>query len=295
MARPLRVEFPGALYHVMARGNARQSIVADDSDRRRLLATVGEVVEKHNVLCHAYCLMNNHYHLLLETPDGNLSHAMRDIGGRYTQQFNRRHRRVGHLFQGRYKAILVEKESFLLELARYIVLNPVRSGLCRSAGMYPWSSYRATVGRTNVPRWLTIDSVLGRFGEIQHASQRRYAAFVGANRGVDRALQPEQSQVLLGRPEFIERMADHLHRHRRDTDIPRAQRFADRPSLAGLFGDTPLSRSARNARIVQACNRHGYRQREVARFLGLGEATISIVLKKAKTKDLTPAVTPAGR
>ena len=126
MARPLRIEYPGAVYHVTSRGNARKKIFLDDIDRDEFLATLGWVVERFGWGCHAYCLMDNHFHLLIETPKPNLSLGMRQLNGVYTQRFNRRHKRVGHLFQGRFKAILVERDSYLLELARYIVLNPVR-------------------------------------------------------------------------------------------------------------------------------------------------------------------------
>jgi REP-associated tyrosine transposase len=126
MARPLRLEFPGAIYHLTGRGNARQKIFFADPDRELFLDTFGGVVSRYGWICHAYCLMANHYHLLVETPKANLSLGMRQLNGVYTQAFNRRHKRVGHLFQGRFKAILVEKESYLLELCRYIVLNPVR-------------------------------------------------------------------------------------------------------------------------------------------------------------------------
>ena len=164
MARPLRLEFAGALYHVTSRGDRREDIYEDDEDRVAFLNVLASVARRFNWLVHAYCLMSNHYHLLIETPDGNLSQGMRQLNGVYTQYSNRRHRRVGHLFQGRYKAILVQKESYLLEVACYIVLNPVRAGMVRSAGDWPWSSYRATAGREAIPEWLTTDWVLSAFG-----------------------------------------------------------------------------------------------------------------------------------
>jgi len=135
MARPLRLEFPGALYHVTARGNARQAIVLDDRDRALFLVCLGEVVLRFGWICHAYCLMDNHYHLLIETPEGNVSRGMRQLNGVFTQRMNRCHNRVGHLFQGRFKAIVVERESYLLELCRYIVLNPIRAGMARNWGV----------------------------------------------------------------------------------------------------------------------------------------------------------------
>ena len=146
MARPLRIEYPGAVYHVTSRGNARQDIYLDDKDRLRFLKIVQQVIDRFNWLCHAYCLMGNHYHLLIETVDPTLSRGMRHLNGVYTQTFNRRHQRVGHVFQGRFKAILVERDAYLLQLSRYVVMNPVRAKMVRAAKDWPWSSYRVTAG-----------------------------------------------------------------------------------------------------------------------------------------------------
>jgi len=137
MARPLRIEYEGALYHITTRGNARAAIFLADEDRNLFLKTLSEVPIRYGWICHAYCLMPNHYHLLVETPSPNLSRGMQLLNGIYTQEFNRQHKRSGHLFQGRFKAILVEKESHLLELARYIVLNPVRAGMVTSIDDWP--------------------------------------------------------------------------------------------------------------------------------------------------------------
>ena len=146
MARPIRIEFGGALYHVTARGDRRETIFEDDADRERFLELLGEVVALFNWQCHAYCLMGNHYHLVIGTPDGNLSKGMRQLNGVFTQWSNRRHRRTGHLFQGRFKAILVDADSYLLELTRYVVLNPVRAGMVKQPSDWPWSSFSAMVG-----------------------------------------------------------------------------------------------------------------------------------------------------
>lgn len=164
MARPLRIEFAGALYHITSRGNARENIYQDDVDRTVFLALLNRACSRHYWLCHAYCLMSNHYHLLIETNAATLSKGMKYLNGTYTQQYNRRHQRVGHVFQGRFKAILVEKDSYLLELARYIVLNPVRAQMVRAAKDWPWSSYRATAGLTNPHECLTTDWILSGFG-----------------------------------------------------------------------------------------------------------------------------------
>jgi len=163
MARPLRIEYHCAVYHITARGNARQAIYLDNDDRVKFIDTLAQTVKRFHWLCHAYCLMDNHYHLLIETPEGNLAEGMRHLNGVYTQAFNRHHQSCGHLFQGRYKAILVEKQSHLLELVRYVLLNPVRAGIVKRPDDYSWSSYRQTLGLEKVADFLTVDWILDNF------------------------------------------------------------------------------------------------------------------------------------
>jgi REP element-mobilizing transposase RayT len=163
MARPLRIEYPGAVYHITSRGNAREAIFLSDANRQTFLDTLAATIKKYNWLCHAFCLLDNHYHAIIETPDPNLSLGMRQLNGVYTQAFNRCHQRVGHVFQGRYKVILVEKDSHLLELCRYVVLNPVRAGMVTKPDEWKWSSYKSTAYVGKVPEYLTIDWVLGQF------------------------------------------------------------------------------------------------------------------------------------
>jgi len=177
MARPLRIEFPGALYHITSRGDGREDIYLDNNDRNNFLAVLDQVYERQNWRCHAYCLMTNHYHLLIETPEGNLSHGMRQLNGVYTQRFNRNHRRVGHVFQGRYKAILVEKESHLLELSRYIVLNPIRARMVHAAQDWVWSSYRSTAGLVACPSWLYVDWLLSAFSKRKSSAKGKKPCF----------------------------------------------------------------------------------------------------------------------
>jgi putative transposase len=186
MARPIRVEFAGAAYHVMARGNERRAIFVDDQDRRRFLETVGEMVERFGVRVHAYCLMLNHYHLLLETPDANLSRTVGWLQVTYTVRFNRRHRRSGHLFQGRFKAQVVEADTYAQGLVMYVHLNPVRSRrkgqplAAERAGelrQYRWSSHRAYAGWAKAPEWLSGQWL--RYwgtGAAAHAAYRRQMA-----------------------------------------------------------------------------------------------------------------------
>ncbi len=180
MARPLRLEFAGALYHITARGNERRAIFLGnaDDDRVAFLDTLGRTCERFNWICHAYCLMTNHYYLLIETPDANLSTGMRQLNGVYTQYVNRTHGRVGHLFQGRFKGILVEKDSYLLEFARYVVLNPVRAGLVSRPEEWPWSSYRATTGEQNASPFLETDWLLRAFADSRPQTVAGYRRFV---------------------------------------------------------------------------------------------------------------------
>lgn len=176
------MEFAGALYHVTSRGDGREDIYLDETDRQLFYRVLSEVCKQFNWLIHAECQMTNHYHLLMETPEPNLAQGMRQLNGVYTQRFDRRHQRVGHVFQGRYKAIIVQKETYLLELARYIVLNPVRARMVRAAKNWPWSSYRPTAGLAEPPTWLTTDWILSAFGRQRRMAVERYREFVAAGK-----------------------------------------------------------------------------------------------------------------
>ncbi|HZP93963.1 MAG TPA: transposase [Burkholderiales bacterium] len=284
MARPLRIEFPGALYHVTARGNARQDIFLDDEDRYLLLGVLERVVDRFHLLLHAYCLMDNHFHLVLETPEANLSKAMRQLNGVYTQAFNRRHGRVGHVLQGRFKAILVERESYLLELCRYVVLNPVRAKTTRKPDSYRWSSYRATAGLAPVPGFLTADWLLSQFGQQRPAAQRKYSAFVAQGLGQSSPWEQVQGQVLLGSERFVKRLQQALRDKHPLKEIPRRQRFASRPPLARLFGARTLaSLELRNEAIRQAHLEHGYSLSEIGRAVDLHYSTISRIVNREET------------
>ena len=275
MARPLRVEFSGAIYHLTSRGNARQKVFFTDADRELFLDTLSQVVSRYGWICHAYCLMANHYHLLVETPKANLSLGMRQLNGMYTQSFNRRHNRVGHLFQGRFKAILVEKESYLLELCRYIVLNPVRVKGKGEIGGWKWSSYRATAGLASVPEFLSTDWILEQFGKKRAKAQKQYRAFV--REGLEnRPWEELKGQIYLGSEAFIER---HSPGNQELKEIPRVQLKAVKPSLERIF-----AKSGKRA-IVQAYKEHGYRLQEIAAHLGVHYATVSRRLKQMEQQE----------
>lgn len=283
MARPFRIEYPGAVYHLTARGNARAAIFLDDEDRSQFLTILDDLVERYNWGCHGYCLMDNHYHLLIETPDGNLSSGMRQLGGIYTQRFNRRHDRTGHVFQGRYKSILVEKQSYLLELCRYLVLNPVRAGKVKNPGDYLWSSYLATAGRASKPRFLHIAWILDQFGNNRKTARRNYQEFVMAGIAEEAPWKNLQGQFLLGNEQFLKTLLPHLEQKREEKEIPRSSRFADRPSLRTLF-QYDVVNSLRDKAITQAHVQYGYSQQEIAVQAGLHYSTVSRIIQREKRK-----------
>lgn len=234
MARPLRLEFPGAVYHITARGNARQDIVADDIDRACFVELLGREVSQQGWHCYAWCLMDNHYHLLIETPEGNLVAGMRRLNQVYTQRFNRRHGRVGHVLQGRYKSILVDKQSYLLELCRYVVLNPVRASMVPSARSWRWSSYRATAALAEAPAWLNVDWVRGQFGRRRSTAIAAYRRFVREGVDAPAPWQELRGQIWLGDDRFRDRM-ERLVKDKNLEGVPRHQAEPARPDKESVL------------------------------------------------------------
>ena len=216
MARPIRLEFPNALYHVMSRGNGGENIFIEDADKLAFLGLFEELQARYDVICYAYCLMDNHYHLLIETPKANLSQVMRGLNGRYTKYFNKTFQRMGHVFQGRYKAIIVQKDSYLLELSRYIVLNPVRAGLINNPENYTWSSYCASIGQCVCPEWLFADNLLAAFHNQREEAIRLYQEYVSQGIG-----QPFSGKVMqqtyLGNEAFIDHVQKHISTEQSDS------------------------------------------------------------------------------
>ncbi len=280
MSRPLRIEYAGAVYHVTSRGNEKKSVFKTDRDRENFLNTLQHVNKRYNWICHAYCLMTNHYHLLIETPDGNLSLGMRQLNGVYTQLFNKSHGRIGHLFQGRFKSILIQKDSHLLEVCRYTVLNPVRARMVQSPEDWAWSSYLATAGKTKPHACLTTDWVLEQFSGKRGKAEKEYRQFVQWGIGEKSIWTDVRGQALLGEDDFVDKLVDHLKKHKNVPEIPRSQRFATRPSLEKIFSDCiQANKRKRDKMIVQAVEKHGYRQSEIARHLGLHAGTVSRLLR----------------
>jgi len=276
MARPLRIEFPGAIYHVTARGDHQGSIFEDDADRMTFLDILSEVVTRFNWVCHAYCLMDNHYHLMVETPEANLSKGMRHLNGVYTQASNRRHGLSGHLFQGRYKGILVDRDSYLLELARYVVLNPVRAGMVKDPADWPWSSYRAMIGDSPAPRWLTAETLLCQFSRQVTAARRRYRQFVEEGMDAAPVWSGLRQQIYLGNADFVERVQKRLRVQGDELSIPDTQRRGPPPSIEAIADETPN----RNQAIIKAYATGAYSYREIAEYFGIHLATVGRVVRK---------------
>lgn len=180
MARRLRLEVPGGIFHVTIRGVRRLPVFHDDSDRRIFLWLVGRSVRSHQWACFAFVLMTTHYHLLLQTPRPNLASGMQRLNSQYAQGFNRRHGFKGHVFEERYTSVHVQTDSHLLESFRYIVLNPVRAGLCHTAEEWAWSGYRATLGLASPPRFLAADWILGHYSADLQRARQLLRAFVAA-------------------------------------------------------------------------------------------------------------------
>jgi putative transposase len=279
MARPLRIEFAGAIYHVTARGNRRAKIYRDDLDKDGFLSIFGRVKERVGWQCHAYCLMDNHYHLLLETPQGRLSEGMRLLNGIYTQGYNRRHRKVGHLFQGRYKAILVEKEAYLLELARYVVLNPVRAGIVEEVAAWKYSSYRGTCGEEENP-WIESDWLLRCFGANRKTACETYREFVHLGIGQKNLWKELSAQIYLGSEDVIKKWKQQSASD--NAEIPRGQRLRRRPLEEIL---RQRNRTEEEQSYYEAHREEGYTQKEIASQLRCHYSTVSRRIKSHESKS----------
>jgi len=278
MARPLRIEYPGALYHVTSRGDRREDIFVDDADRQLWLAILATVHERMHWHCYAYCLMDNHYHLVIETPEANLAKGMRHLNGVYTQRYNRRHQRVGHVFQGRYKAIHIDRDNYLLEAARYVVLNPVRAGFVAHASQWRWSSYLATSGQEPHASWLCVDRLLALLGKNRPLAHAAYRAFV--RQGIDAPLWTRlHGQIYLGDDKFVSRLQSSANTTTATealAEIPLEQRIPPPLPLQHYRGRYPDKREA----MARAYANGHYTMKEIGRFFGVHYSTVSRCVKK---------------
>ena len=274
MARPLRLELSGGLYHVTSRGDGRENIYLSDADRMVWLEVFWQVCERFNWKCHAWCQMTNHYHLLIETPEANLANGMRQLNGVYTQRFNRAHDRTGHVFQGRYKSIMVERDSYLMELARYVVLNPLRARMVRKLENWPWSSYLATCGQAPSPAWLQTDWILGQFAQNRSSAIAKYVTFVHEGARLPSVWDNLQGQVYLGSSAFIEKMHAQIGKDQLLEEIPRAQRRMLTQPLGHFEARYP-----RNRAMALAYLSGQYSMASIARYFGVHYSTVSRAVK----------------
>lgn len=271
MPRGPRIQLQGAVYHVMARGNRKAVIFDDDQDRLRFLEVLAESVERYRLRCHSYCLMGNHYHAVVETPDGNLSEAMHFLNGVFTQASNRRHQRTGHLLEGRFSSVPIDNDVYLRNANLYVAWNPVASGLVAHPAEWPWSSYRETAGVDQGPGFLSLDWLDLIFGgNTREESQRRYRNFMSPS-PADTAI---GEALVIGAAPFQDAVRAEIGARFHELRVPRAYKALARPTLAEFFGK-PLTKADRNTLVVRAHVVHGYRLSEIAEHLRVHPNTLS--------------------
>jgi REP-associated tyrosine transposase len=276
MARPLRIEYPGALYHVTSRGDRQEAIFDGDEDRRAFLNILGEVVSRYRWRCHAYCLMGNHYHLMIETPEANLTKGMRQLNGVFTQWSNRRHQRSGHVFQGRYKAILVDRASYFLELARYIVLNPVRAALVKHPRLWRWSSYGAMTGNAPSVPWLSTEELLAEFGTRRAIARRKYQEFITEGIDQESIWKDIKGQIYLGDDDFVDEMRKKLGKRQEDVNIPKVQQRGAVPKLSVIR----RRHKGRDAAMRAAYATGAYSYQQIATEFGVHFTTVGRIVRQ---------------
>ena len=285
MPRKPRLEFPGTIYHINHRGNHQEYIYRDDDDRKMFLELLKTTIERMNWVCHAYCLMGNHYHLLIEIPEGILSRGMSWLNGVYTQKFNRKYDISGHLFQGRFKSKPVQDNMQFLMAARYIVRNPLETHMVEDACDWPWSSYRATVGKITPPGYLLVDDVLSSLSSDRHNAQLFFQELVHMD------LKENDDQIITlfqkvygeqREPVFQKRIRTILDMKNSLGPVFRNQRILSRPELKELFnGNEEGNLNTRNRIICDAFKLYAYTQSEIAEFLDLSSSAISKVICKS--------------
>ena len=299
MARPLRIEYPDAFYHVTARGNEQKDVFKSQKDREKFLTYLESATTRYGAAIHAWCLMSNHYHLLLETPIGNLSQIMRHINGAYTTYFNVKRKRAGHLFQGRYKAILVEADKYSSELSRYIHLNPVRATMVARPEEYQWSSYRSYIGLGKTTDWLKTDFILGYFGGKAPDAQSRYRQFVEDlfNSEYDSPLNATVASTVLGSEGFVRDISErHLGEKQAERSVPAVKALAVRPTLDAIIGKIKAELGEQDALTrsmsIYCCQKFsGAKLKEIGECFGISDAAVSqtsrrLVLKAGKDLQL---------
>jgi REP element-mobilizing transposase RayT len=307
MARQLRIEYPGAYYHVTARGNERKEIFKSETDREKFLSYLESAVKRYGAVIHVWCLMSNHYHLLVETPSGNLSRIMQHINGAYTNYFNTKRKRSGHLFQGRYKGILVEADEYALELSRYIHLNPVRIGIVKDPSDYKWSSFQDYAGKKKAPDWLTMTFILGYFDKSQPNAHKKYSQSVEEMIGKEHEspLQQMVASTMLGTPEFVAAIQEqHLGGKSQHRNLPALKQLRGKPTIDRIYRILEITGSVFNqdeklaAKVaIYLCHRYsGAKLKEIGDRFGVKESAVSqsskrFEVEQGKAKKLQVLVT----
>ena len=284
MSRPLRLQFSGALYHITSRGDGREPIYLNDRDRSEFLAILSQVCERYDWSCHSYCLMTNHYHLLMETHAATLARGMRQLNGVYTQRFNRAHGRVGHVYQGRYSAVLVQKERHLLEVMRYVVLNPVRARMVSDAKDWQWSSYRAAIGLDPLPRWLRTDGLAAFFGSGAEG-KHEFVRFVEDGIDMPSCWRNLKGQIYLGDSRFVSDAQTLIAIDPADlSEVPEVQRLR-RHAPGERWEDhyaVYRNQTDRDRAIVDAFMNGGSTMRAIGEHFGIHYSRVSRIVSNAE-------------
>jgi putative transposase len=262
MSRPLRIQFPGAVYHVMNRGAARQLTFVNDEDYEALLNTLAQAHQVWGIEVFSYALMKNHYHLCLRTPNGNLSRVMRHVDGLYTQRFNRSHNRDGALFRGRYKAILVDADEYLAQVVRYIHLNPIETGVVKQPEEYRWSSHRQYLQAKAAPEWLNTEEILEYVG-----GKKTFHEFVlsGNEEALEKFYKAKHQSPVLGSAEFVEKVR--RPEVKLDKEIPRYQRRGVQASAEQVINRVAVMYAIRKEAVLKGVRGKENEARKLAMYL----------------------------
>ncbi len=282
MSRPIRIQYPNAIYHITTRGNGGQSIFNSQKDYFLFLEELKKTIEEYNWICYAYCLMPNHYHLLIKTIDPNLSIGMRQLNGNYTQGYNIKNKRYGHLFQGRFKSVLVESEAYLGNIIRYITLNPIKAKLVKSISLWPYSSHNEIIGKKKPAGCVQINESLRIFHKKRDIAKKEYQKFISQKREKEETWQDLRSNFILGSIDFVRNITRKYGNSRSRENIKK-ERFVGRPSLKEVFKNIK-SKKERNSLIYKSFKEYGYTQTEIGDQLSLHYSTISRRIDIEKTK-----------
>ena len=283
MARPLRIEYEDAYYHITTRGNEQKKIFKSDRDREKFLDYLESATERYSAVIHAYCLMDNHYHLLIQTPAGNLSQIMQHINGAYTTYYNVKRKRYGHLFQGRYKALLVEADAYAQELSRYIHLNPVRAGMAEKPEEYRWTSYQSYINVKKKPEWLYTYFILSLFNRRAAAARKQYQSFVESMVGkeMESPFQNIFASTILGDIRFINEIrSNYLDIMKKDRNLPDVKKFHEKPDIGEIIDKIEKKFPGDNALLkrvqIYVCHRYsGQKLKDIGEYFGIGISGVS--------------------